>query len=80
MQSVFEYYRRKPEFLTAGTSFEGMYVPAGEPPSEFVAEQWDYVGKVLPPKSATVAEVRNKLPIYRSCPSWIDPKVFWPNL
>lgn len=80
MQKVFEVYTRKPEFLSRGTTFEAIYVPPGGHPDSFDPREWDFLGRAFPPKSATLAELRSKTPIYRHCPAGIDPRVLWPNL
>lgn len=76
---VFEYYTRKPEFLSPGKTFEAVYLPPGDKPKGFVRDEWEFRGRASPPKSATVEEVR-KGPIYRYTPDGVDPKVLWPNL
>jgi hypothetical protein len=79
MQKVFEIYTRKAAFLSRGTSFEAIYVPPDGYPDNFDPQEWDFRGRAFPPKSATVAELAKKTPIYRHGPAGIDARALWPN-
>jgi hypothetical protein len=76
---TFEYYTRKPEFLTKDKSFEAIYLLPERAPEGFMRSQWNFKGFARAPRSATIAEVR-KGQLYRDCPANIDAHALWPNL
>jgi hypothetical protein len=80
MESLtFEYYTRKPEFLSKGKSFKAIYLVPEQAPKGFERSQWNFRGFSRAPRSVTVAELR-KGQIYRDCPANIDAHALWPNV
>jgi hypothetical protein len=77
---VYKFYRRKEDFR-GKDGLLSMYLPAnGEFPKEHVQEEWEFVGPALPPESALTKEVTQNVPIYRSRPRGINPKIFYPDI
>jgi hypothetical protein len=80
MQKDYKFYRRKEEFRGQDGRI-AIYLPATEDfPKHLVSSEWEFVGRAMPPAGATVKELSENAPIYRSCPPGVIPNLFYSEI